>query len=420
MKRNTIRLIILLGTLVIAGITLTQVYWVLQAFDQKEKEFNLTVNIALKNVAGNILDYNHNTSPLIDPVHQISPYYFAVSVNDKIDSTLLKGLLKNEFLKNGIKTNIDYYIYDCIGKKIEARGQLSFDSTNGPIPVNYTLPEWSYENYYFGIYFPQKNLHIIREMRIWFFSTSVIVCILVFFGYSLFVILKQKKLSEIQKDFINNMTHEFKTPITTIAISAEVLKDPAIINNPDRLRSYAVIIEDEALRLKTQVDRVLQMSVIDKVEINLKKEKLDIHEVLKKVADNIRLSSGSADIQFNLQAGNPILSADRLHITNIIYNLLDNAMKYSEREPRIILSTEDSKNKLLIQIQDFGKGIKAEDQKKIFDKFYRVSQGNIHDIKGFGLGLFYVKKLALAHKGEIRIQSEINKGTTFALFLPYE
>jgi two-component system, OmpR family, phosphate regulon sensor histidine kinase PhoR len=245
MKRNTIRLIILLGTLSIVGIVLTQVYWVVKAFDQKEKEFNLTVSTSLKNVAQNVLDYNHNTSPLIDPVHQLSPYYFAVTVNDKIDSKLLEGLLRNEFLKVGIKTRLDYYIYDCIGKKIESKGQLSFDSLENPEMPAYKLPEWKYENYYFGIYFPEKNIHIIREMNLWFLSTFVILCIVTFFGYSLFVILKQKRLSEIQKDFINNMTHEFKTPITTISISAEVLKNLSVINNPDRLRSYAMIIEDQ-------------------------------------------------------------------------------------------------------------------------------------------------------------------------------
>jgi two-component system phosphate regulon sensor histidine kinase PhoR len=313
MKRNTIRLIILLGTLSIVGIILTQVYWVVQAFDQKEKEFNLNVQTSLKNVAQSILNYNHNTSPLIDPIHQASPYYFTVAVNDKTDSKLLEGLLKNEFLKNGIKTDIDYYIYDCIGKKIESQGRVSFDKGSGAEKEAYRLPEWKYENYYFGIYFPQKNLHIIRSMSLWFFSTFVILCIVTFFGYSLFVILKQKRLSEIQKDFINNMTHEFKTPITTISISAEVLKDPEIIRNPDRLRNYASIIEEEARRLQTQVDRVLQMSVLDKAEINLKKEKLDIHEILKNVAANIRISSEASDIKFDLRAGNPLLNADRLH-----------------------------------------------------------------------------------------------------------
>ncbi|MFL5730376.1 MAG: sensor histidine kinase [Cytophagaceae bacterium] len=420
MKRNTIRLIILLGTLSIVGIILTQVYWVVQAFDQKEKEFNLNVQTSLKNVAQSILNYNHNTSPLIDPVHQASPYYFTVAVNDKIDPKLLEGLLKNEFLKNGIKTDLDYYIYDCIGKKIESQGQVSFEKNNEGEKEAYRLPEWKYENYYFGIYFPQKNLHIIRSMSLWFFSTFVILCIVTFFGYSLFVILKQKRLSEIQKDFINNMTHEFKTPITTISISAEVLKDPEIINNPDRLRNYASIIEEEARRLQTQVDRVLQMSVLDKAEINLKKEKLDIHEILKNVVANIRISSATADIQFDLRAGNFILNADRLHTTNILYNLLDNALKYSEAQARIFISTENSSNGILVHIKDHGRGIKEADRKKVFEKFYRVPQGNVHDIKGFGLGLYYVKKLALAHKGEISLQSQLHEGSTFTLFLPHE
>jgi two-component system, OmpR family, phosphate regulon sensor histidine kinase PhoR len=161
------------------------------------------------------------------------------------------------------------------------------------------------------------------------------------------------------------------------------------------------------------------MSVLDKAEINLKKENLDMKEILKKVAENIQIST-SANIDFEFLASKHIIHADRLHITNIIYNLLDNAVKYSELEPKVFISTKDSKNGLLICIKDNGKGIKPGDQKKIFQKFYRVSQGNVHDIKGFGLGLYYVKKLTIAHKGEISLTSEINKGSTFIIFLPYE
>jgi two-component system phosphate regulon sensor histidine kinase PhoR len=420
MKRNTVRLIITLGTMSIVGIILTQAFWVRKAFDLKEKEFNKEVSYALKHVAQDILKYNQNTSPLIDPVHQITSNYFTVAVNDKIDPKLLEGLLKNEFVKRGIKTRIDFSIYNCMGKKIEYQSFISFDSTPVSVTAIPPLPSWNYENYYFSIYLPDKNTLVFKQMEVWSVSTVLILCIVIFFAYSLFIILKQKRLSEVQKDFINNMTHEFKTPITTISISSEVLKDPSIIDNPSRLFNYATIIQDEALRLKNQVERILQMATLDKEKIALNKEEVNMHEVLKCAADHILISDiNKPDIHFSLHAKSPVIKGDKLHLINIIYNLIDNAVKYSKGQAEIDIRTESIKNGINIFIRDKGIGINNSDKKKVFDKFYRVPVGNVHDVKGFGLGLNYVKNLIEAHKGYIQLESEINKGSTFTIYLPF-
>jgi two-component system phosphate regulon sensor histidine kinase PhoR len=234
------------------------------------------------------------------------------------------------------------------------------------------------------------------------------------------VILKQRRLSEIQRDFINNMTHEFKTPISTIAISAEVLKDPRIVNTPERLLNYTTIIQNENNRLKQQVERVLQMARLDKEHIGLKKEILDVHEIIREAVKNISIgkSTQAENIELNLDSSHPNVQADKLHLTNVFFNLLDNALKYCKEIPRIVISTTKLNDMLHITVQDNGIGISAENHKKVFQKFYRVPTGNIHDVKGFGIGLNYVKLVVESHKGKINLASELGKGSTFTLILP--
>jgi len=418
MKRRTIRLVIVLGTLSICGIILTQLYWIRQAFLLKEREFNLTVTIALKNVAQGILKYNHNPSPLIDPVLQLSPNYYTVQVNDKIDPKLLEGLLRNELIKRGIKNNVICYIYDCIGKKIEYTGYLRFDGSSEPLKQEF-LPKWKYDNYYFAVYFPVKPGGIFEGMEIWALSTLIVMGIVLVFAYLLFVIFKQKRLSEVQQDFVNNMAHEFRTPITTIIISTEVLKEPQIKDNSRRLFNYIGIIEEEAIRLRNHIDRILQMSLAEKEDINLKKEYWDVNELIKKVSESTAFTTPNNSIfTFNFAAQKTI-TIDRLHFTNIIYNIFDNAVKYSIGKAQITVTTEDASNGILIAISDKGIGIAYEEQKKIFNRFYRVYKGDVHDVKGFGLGLHYVKCIVKAHKGSITLKSELNKGSCFTIFLPY-
>jgi two-component system phosphate regulon sensor histidine kinase PhoR len=234
------------------------------------------------------------------------------------------------------------------------------------------------------------------------------------------VILKQKRLSEIQKDFINNMTHEFKTPISTIAVSTEVLKDPGIIHQPERLLNYTTIIEKENTRLKLQVERVLQMARLDREDIGLKKELVDVHQLIQ---DAIKNTSGSlhektGSISCQLNATRHTLEADRLHLTNVLYNLIDNAIKYCKASPQIIIHTLNTARNFTIEITDNGIGISPENQKRVFQKFYRVSTGNVHDVKGFGIGLNYVKSIIESHKGTIKLESELGRGSTFKISLP--
>jgi two-component system, OmpR family, phosphate regulon sensor histidine kinase PhoR len=418
-KNSTIRFVVILAALSIVGITITQIYWIRRAFDLKEAEFERTVSTALYNVAQQIFDINHTPSPANNPVKQLSTNYFVVMVNSEIDANFLEFLLKNEFEKRGIIADFEYGVYDCSSEKMVYGNYVPLKTAKEKA-TSKNLPKWSNQSYYFGVQFPNRVAHIINQMGIWSFSSIVLLLVITFFAYTLFVILKQKRLSEIQKDFINNMTHEFKTPIATIAVSTEVLKDPAIISQPERLMNYAGIIEKENVRLKQQVERVLQMARLDKEYPRLKKEIVDIHHILH---DAIRhhtmaLQERKGSIHYELNATKTEVQADKFHLTSVFNNLLDNAIKYCKEIPQITIRTSNKHHGCLIELVDNGIGISRENQKRVFQKFYRVPTGNVHDVKGFGLGLSYTKTIVEAHNGEISLQSELEKGCSFQIYIP--
>jgi len=419
-KSSTIRLILVLATVSILGISITQIYWVKRAFDLKETEFDRQVNTSLFNVATQIFSINNTPSPTNNPVKQISTNYYVVMVNSEIDANLLEFLLRTEFEKRNIQADFEYGIYDCTNEKMVYGNYVKLSETKSKIEPNTTLPNWANAGYYFGVQFPKREAQILNQMGIWSFSSAVLLIVIVFFGYTLFVILKQKRLSEIQKDFINNMTHEFRTPISTIAVSTEVLKDPAIIEQPERLHRYATIIENENKRLKQHVERVLQMAKLDKEDVGLKKEKINVHEVIEDAVDitRVALNEKGGVIQLRLHASAPEIQADLHHLTNVIFNLLDNAIKYCTTKPEITITTSQQANGVLLTVQDNGIGISEENKKRIFQKFYRVPTGNIHDVKGFGLGLHYVKQIVEAHRGRITVNSQPGNGCIFTVLLP--
>lgn len=421
MSRTTLRIVIVLAALSIAGITITQIYWVRKAFDIRENQFYSNVNTALRNVASKIFEINNTPSPANNPVTQVTTNYFVVTVNGPVETKLLEFLLVTEFEKRNITADFEYGVYDCMDRCMPGGNAVS---TKGKKVVNTgVLPPWqgnSYDGYYFGVQFPRLEANIISQMGIWGFSSVVNLIVIFFFVYTLFVILKQRRLSEIQKDFIDNMTHEFKTPISTIAIATDVLKDPTIVQSPERLLNYTTIIQNENSRLRQQVERVLQMARLDREEIKLKKEAVDVHELIQGAVKNISLAVQSANgkIDLHFDAVSPVVLADRLHLTNVFYNLLDNALKYCKATPEIVITTRNVNHSLLISFGDNGIGIAPDHLKKVFQKFYRVPTGNIHDVKGFGIGLNYVKLVVESHRGRIALDSKQGKGSTFTITLP--
>jgi two-component system, OmpR family, phosphate regulon sensor histidine kinase PhoR len=419
MSRNQIRFVVILGSFAIIGIIIIQTYWMQRAWNTAEKQFNQSIFIALKNVAENLSAFNQTVLPNEHPVNQLSSNYFVVNTNSVIDVNILDYFLRTEFDKLNIETDYEYAIYDCHDDKMVYGNFVSASGDDKSIELTTNLPKYSEYIYYFGVNFPSKTNSVIADMRIWFVFSVILLVSVIFFAYAIFIILRQKRLSELQKDFINNMTHEFKTPISSINTSADVIMHPEIIKTPERLRNYGEIIKKENRRLNNQVEKVLQIARIEKSGFELKKEHIDINEIIMDVADNCKSNNGTnVLIHTNLAQNPPKIFADRLHFTNIIHNLLDNAIKYADKEPEIRISTLLHLPVLKIIIQDNGPGISREFQKKVFHKFYRIPTGNVHNVKGFGLGLYYVKNICHAHRWNIQLLSEVNKGATFIIEIP--
>jgi two-component system phosphate regulon sensor histidine kinase PhoR len=257
-------------------------------------------------------------------------------------------------------------------------------------------------------------------MGIWTFSSVVLLIVILFFGYALLVIFRQKRLSEIQKDFINNMTHEFRTPLSTISLSAEVLRNQAEHIHPERTRNYTGIIEQETNRMRQHLERMLQLARTDKTDLTLHNTEIDMHLLLQETLQNFKplFDEKQANITLQLHALQTKIKGDKHHLTNTLFNLLDNALKYVNQKPVLVISTFNQGKQLVINIQDNGIGIEKDQQKRIFQKFYRVPTGNVHNVKGFGLGLSYVKQVVEAHKGKITVNSTKDLGSTFTLLLP--
>jgi two-component system phosphate regulon sensor histidine kinase PhoR len=419
MNRNTIRLIIFFATVSLIGIVVTQMYWVKKAYNIQEKQFNEKVVLALNSVVRSIKQINHDTVEYTgNPVKQVSTDYFIVTINDTIHPYLLERLLRDAFVKRNINTDFEYVIYDCFTDSIVFGDYIDI-STKEKSKLQNTSKNFKsdFDNHYFGVYFPNKSTFIVQQMEIWLFSSVVILVIIIFFSYTINVILKQKRLGEIKNDFINNMTHEFKTPISTIQLSANMLLQDNICDNKERLKHYAQIIKEENERLKSQVDKVLQLATLEADKLKLDNTEVDIHDIIHKTVNSFELllKEKNGQVHLHLDALKHKIKADKIHIENIFYNLIDNALKYTKENPVIEISTQNKANKIEIKIADNGIGIKKENLKHIFDKFYRESTGNIHDVKGFGLGLHYVKTIIDAYGGKISVKSESGKGTTFVL-----
>lgn len=400
----------------IAGITITQVYWLRKAFDIRENQFNRDVKTALNNVALKIFEINQTPIPS-SPVEQVATNYFIVHANGPVNASVLEFLLVTEFKARNITTGFEYGIYDCVEKCMIGGNYISPKNVKTVSQFPET-PMGSSDGYYFAVQFPYLEANLLSQMGIWGFSSIVTLVVIMFFGYTLFVILRQRRLSEVQRDFINNMTHEFKTPISTIAISAQVLKDPAVGLSPDRLHNYATIIENENHRLRQQVERVLQIAELDKQDFELKMEPLALNGLVQEAVDARSLGL-AAKIVLEGSAASDLVLGDRLHLSNAIGNLLDNAVKYSDDHPVVtVRAFNPNWKQVQISVKDQGIGIAGSDQKRIFDKFYRVPTGNRHNVKGFGLGLSYVKKIVQRHKGEVRVESKPGEGSTFHIVLP--
>lgn len=410
---------IILAGISITGITITQIYWVRKAFDVRENQFNHDVQTALRQVATRLVEINNLPPAANNPVTQLTTNYFVADVNGPISASVLEFLLLTEFEKQNVSADFEYGIYDCKTQCMLGGNYISPNKNIKQVSVA-TLPVVQSEGAYFGVLFPHLEANLLAQMGIMTFSSVVLLVVIAFFIYTLLVILKQRRLSEVQRDFINNMTHEFKTPISTITLSSEVLAGTDIVQTPDRLKRYASIIQQESNRLQQQIDRVLQMARLDRDQIQLTKEPLSLHQLLHESVASFSLPMQERGGHFSMQleAQQETVFADSLHLRNVFFNLIDNAIKYAQATPYVIIRTSNTPRHVIISVQDNGIGIAKENQKQVFERFYRVPTGNRHDVKGFGLGLHYVREMVEKHQGQVTVESEIHRGSVFTVRLP--
>lgn len=414
MNRNTIRLLILLGTLSITGIIAVQAYWVKRAFDLKEQQFRQTVMISLRNVANKISSL-YKLSSIENPVTQMSSDYYVANLRIPLDADVLEHYLKEEFKKQNLLTDFEYGIYDCDTDKIMYGAHINSDFEESTA-LKKTLPKTDKYLNYFGVRFPSKTSFLAARLDIWVISSLITLVVTAFFGYSMFVILRQKRLSEVQRDFINNMTHEFQTPISTIRVATDVLSQAKIMDQPERLKKYVHIIRQENNRLKNQVESVLNTARMERGKMQPDIQLQELHSIINDVTEGVKAELEDS-LNIELNATRTSIYADRIQLISLIRNLLENAVKYSGKNPSISILTKNVDDTLVLSISDKGIGIAREHQSRIFNKFYRVPTGNTHNVKGFGLGLSYVREIVRAHKWDIRVDSEPGKGSTFTIIM---
>jgi len=467
-------IIIALVTLSTIGLMIIQVYWIRDAVKVKEAGFFRDVNQAMLKVVYELdqlrlqdrvlkqrkaYQHNKNIYDSFDSLNQILMLSMGnlsspVDIDKFIRNTnlanktlqeltfnyadqepgsflytkkeLIDSLITRELRDKRINTTFEFGIYSPLtnsmivqktGKYPQELLNESFFFNLTPLGSLYTYPNKLL------IYFPYEQSFIIRQLwKLLFVSVMLFIVIIGSFSFSMFIINRQKRLSEMKNDFINNMTHEFKTPISTIALACEALKDKDIQKSELIYNNYINVINEENGRLGTMAEQILQTAVIDKGQMNLKSETLNMHDIIEQAASSKMFAAQEkgGEIKLQLKAAQTEIKGDRIHLTNTVINLLDNAIKYNLKNPKIVVNTINSNDSLLIRVQDNGIGISKSNQKKIFDKLYRVPTGNVHDFKGFGLGLNYVKATIDMHKGTVIVDSEPGKGSTFTIKLPID
>ena len=463
MKKGAIWAIILLMSAALIGIVIIQVYWIGFSLRLNEQQFDKNVMMALARVADK-LEEEKNTSPLLSDgstsvfgtktdigsfknskdfskekelweKRQNRQYLGEVDIAKMIDPVSLDKILSIELNNRQIITEYQYGIYSntdsafVIGNKYyrvdlgepkasDVVTHEELETTQYSVDLFTNLRGAAGE---LRIFFPRKTGWLWRDLWKSLFASVIFSGLILFcFSYTIWVIFRQKKVSEMKTDFINNMTHEFKTPIATISLATDSIESPMVINDVPKIKRFTNVIKQENQRMLSQVEKVLQMALLDKKDFNLRTSMVDMHDLILKAADHIELQVHRRDgtIKTILEAPNHIIEGDVTHLSNIIHNLLDNANKYTVDSPKIIVSTDNMGNMLRVTITDNGVGLSNESQKHIFDKFYRVHTGDLHDVKGFGLGLSYVKAMVTAHKGDIQVNSELGKGSSFIISLP--
>lgn len=416
MKKKTLNAIILTGIFSILLLFIVQFFWAQNIVNLEKKHFNHKVKIGLLNAGYKLKIIHHSKIDKVHLVKQLNENSFVVEVQDIVNPTTIDSLLQQEFKVQQLYSPYKIAIYDCFTDSV-IYSHSGSEAESSVAAEEYGV-DWDINSYNFGVIFPKVN-SFEKYLGVGLTSGIVILGIVGFFIYVVIMFMKQKKLDDMKTDFINNMTHELKTPISTISLSSNVINQPDIIHQPERLKRYTQIIAQENERLKTQVERVLQLAFFEEKNFQLNFQPIDVKDLISKSFQPFQLILQEKDGKLEVYGKNLTAEVDEQHLGNTLSNLLDNAIKYSgEKKPDISLEVSKKANRLSILIKDKGIGMEKEELNNIFKKFYRAPTGNIHNVKGFGIGLSYVNQIIKMHNGTIQVSSKKNKGTTFEILLP--
>ena len=422
-------LVVPAAVIAVIGLLIAQVFWFQEAFRLKEEQFQDKIFV-LNSYLGEALNKDIVLSTQLSTHLHLKKAgnYARIQQSEEAASAALHHLIDSIYSSNGIQTPFHFGIYkgkSCSGNEVLISNlptspylQPDFETSEA---LSCFLPGSNFHSFFLGLSFPQKKAYLLKQTAGMLALTILLIWLLLAaFAYTLYVVHRQKKLSEIKNDFINNLTHEFKTPIASIALASSVLQRTKPKKYSLEEISYLQLISKESKRLENHIDKVLQVAVIDSGNFHLDVDEVNLHDLIKKVAgsSDLLLREKKGTLHLQLDARHPFIQADARHLFNMFYNLLDNAIKYSRQNPDIVISTTDEVEGICFRISDKGIGMDESVQQNIFEKFYRVSSGNAHKVKGFGLGLSYVKSIVDAHRGTIRFKSALDQGTEFTILLP--
>ncbi len=414
-------LIVVLITLSVLGIIFIQVSWIRNATRLRQQQHTMDMNHAVSQIkescyklflikSGHIGFYGEDSRQ-----HYLQDFSVLFLTDDEVYQIIEKSLRKYN-----IKEDFEYAITNIFRMPIKISGNFLQEHYGVSREILLT-PESGMAVETLHLYIKDDKQSVTQQMGWYIFASIVFTCIIISaFALTIRTMFNQKNLSEIKSDFINNMTHELKTPLATISLAIDALTNQKVIHDIDKIKYYSGMIKDENKRMNKQVEKILQAARIEKQDIKLKLQELNAHDIINKVADNLSLQilDKNGKLELELDAEKHIIKADEVHFSNIIFNLMDNAIKYSKENLLIKISTAVSRGMLAIKVKDNGIGMNRDTQARVFEKFYRAHTGNRHDVKGFGLGLSYVKATVEAHGGKIKVESAPGKGSTFTVFFP--
>lgn len=416
MKINKLNILISLGLVAIIGILIAQLLWSKQAFSIEEKKFSQKVHIALLEVAKKLYEGTNNDLPSENPVEKIANDYYIVNVNNDFEPDILEFYLKSEFKKFNITTDFEYALYNCQSDEMVYGNYVSL-MDNSKKESSVYFPKHKNLVYYFAIRFPSETGYLFQSMKFWLILSVVSILILLIYVYSIFTILQQKKYSELQRDFVNNMTHEFKTPLTSILIATNYLKKQEVIQNDKKLEKYTQIIINQSNRLNSHIEKILNVAKSAQSNLEIDKKPISVIPIIDGVIQNIKLKYEHVNIAIETQSKEYLIDADEFHFTNLVYNLIDNSVKYCEKKPNITIRISEEEKRISLEFIDNGIGVLEKNLTFIFDKFYRIPNLKSNEVNGFGLGLYYVKKICNLHHWKISAKNNLEKGITIKIII---